>query len=151
MLPVGKMRIVRVIPIPGRIGADAGHAYKQVTVSHHLGEHERWDLLEMQGRFSPEPPKLPWKRYPERSRFLLVRLRCLQPDELDTARADGEIDAMRGSGFVAAVLRFWRFHVELRLQVVLSEIQRRRIVRIPRAHHIKFPAPLPAKRSELVL
>ena len=48
-------------------------------------------------------------------------------------------------------IRFRRFHVELRLQVVLSEIERRRIVRIPIAHHLELPAPLPAKRSELVL
>ena len=40
------MRIVRVIPIPGWIGTDAGHAYKQVAVSHHLGEHQRRDLLQ---------------------------------------------------------------------------------------------------------
>src|SRR5580700_9160592 len=56
---------------------------------------------------------------------------------------------MRGGGFV--VLRFRRFHVEPRLQVVLSEIERRGIVRIPRAHHVELPAPLPAKRCELVL
>ena len=56
---------------------------------------------------------------------------------------------MRAGGFV--VSRFWRFHVELRLQVVLCKIQRRGIVRIPIAHYLKLPAPLPAKRSELVL
>ena len=84
-------------------------------------------------------------------RVEFVRLEATQPNKLDTARADGQIDAMRGGGFVVAVLRFRRFHVELRLQVVLSEIQRRGIVRIPIAHHLKLPAPLPAKRSELVL
>src|SRR5580700_7632997 len=76
-LPVGEIRIVGVIPIPGWIGTDAGHAYKQVTVSHHLGEHQRRDLLKTDGGSWPEPSKLPWKCQPERSRFRLVRLRRL--------------------------------------------------------------------------